>query len=500
MAKLAALGAALLLVAFTLGVQGSLDKLSSLQLPSCSQTSADQPCNPSYKCTLFNGWFCNELIVWPHEHGVGFYTVGTDGFLSETAQLKSKCTSLFALPKVINGHVVLMHTRTASCNCPEPGVKPCPLQLSLRSANNDATGYIDFLEADRSKPVQLLTAELTHEMTLVDSGGSDGMLGCSSLINAHAVRGMIAVVYRGVCTYQTKFTNAVAAGAVAIIVVNTEGTGLAIMIASAQVPAMMISFEDGEKIRKALQSGASVTATYGPNTGAVVANPHAQPPSGLSTVSLDDIFQGGLVGAVPHTNAFQFTSGVVLFDAIRNHLWVLNPDFSTNTIKIFSLDDGFTNPTKLADLSVPFVDALGGTFFSHGNQRYLAVARSAAHTEIWDVSDVTKVAQLSTLSTLGAGAPSISPDSNFLFVSNVSNGVTKPNLLIWNIQDPRAPFLINTINEDFATIGARISDVTVQGDHMWVTWGSDGISVYGISDPTNPTKLGLYDPTSAFGD
>lgn len=146
-------------------------------------------------------------------------------------------------------------------------------------------------------------------------------------------------------------------------------TPLTEMSAKASIPAIIISFAEGEMIRLALQGGKpsllqlghranhdnaghSITGSLGPNIGQVVANPDAVPPSGLSTISLDSIFQGGVVTATPHTSAFQlvhcqfltvllnyllparFASGIVLYDEVRNHMWVLNPDYSSAIVKV----------------------------------------------------------------------------------------------------------------------------------------------------------------------
>lgn len=102
--------------------------------------------------------------------------------LNLKAEFVSKCNAFNVLPKVINGQVVLYHSRASSCNCPEPGVKPCPLQVSftllqkmansllqlqLRTTTAGVPLFMSYLEADRSLPIPLLPNDITSEIVLV---------------------------------------------------------------------------------------------------------------------------------------------------------------------------------------------------------------------------------------------------------------------------------------------------------------------------------------------
>lgn len=71
----------------------------------------------------------------------------------------------------------------------------------------------------------------------------------------------VALVFRGNCDFLTKVDNAVAAGAIAVVVVNTPNAALFSMLlgASVDVPAVMISYDDGVKIQNALANGGELT-------------------------------------------------------------------------------------------------------------------------------------------------------------------------------------------------------------------------------------------------
>ena len=88
---------------------------------------------------------------------------------------------------------------------------------------------------------------------------------CGPLVNAAAVAGNIAVVYRGTCSFANKVQNAQIAGAIAVLVINNQA-GLTTMggaptnpVPAINIPAVMITQADGAIIRSALDEGTEVT-------------------------------------------------------------------------------------------------------------------------------------------------------------------------------------------------------------------------------------------------
>eukprot|EP00873_Tetraselmis_striata_P000992 jgi/Tetstr1/421256/TSEL_012260.t1 len=86
---------------------------------------------------------------------------------------------------------------------------------------------------------------------------------CGALQNAAAVRGAVALLHRGQCTFLDKVLNAQAAGAIGVLVANVleenrlvtmgdDGTG-----AQPDIPAVSITKEAGAKMRDALAAGAA---------------------------------------------------------------------------------------------------------------------------------------------------------------------------------------------------------------------------------------------------
>jgi Zn-dependent M28 family amino/carboxypeptidase len=87
--------------------------------------------------------------------------------------------------------------------------------------------------------------------------------GCEAGDLAGFERGAVALVRRGTCTFQTKVENAVAAGAVGVIIMNegTQGRAAAFsgqLSRPAAVPIVGVSYEFGRSLENAARGGAAV--------------------------------------------------------------------------------------------------------------------------------------------------------------------------------------------------------------------------------------------------
>ena len=84
--------------------------------------------------------------------------------------------------------------------------------------------------------------------------------GCTAYMNGDAVRGKIALVDRGTCTFVQKALNAQAAGAVGLIIIDNQRTrcippGLGGSNDEVRIPAVSITQDDGAALRAQLASG-----------------------------------------------------------------------------------------------------------------------------------------------------------------------------------------------------------------------------------------------------
>lgn len=110
--------------------------------------------------------------------------------------------------------------------------------------------------APRDQPVK---GDVSGEIVAVDDGSGQGSDGCQSLAS-NSLAGQIALVDRGSCTFLDKVQIAEAAGAVGVIIANNEpqdpnSLGLPEMggfDAGESLPAVLISYADGQAIRAAL--------------------------------------------------------------------------------------------------------------------------------------------------------------------------------------------------------------------------------------------------------
>ena len=88
-------------------------------------------------------------------------------------------------------------------------------------------------------------------------------LACSALTNADALKGKIALIDRGACTFVDKIARAEAAGAVAALVIDQEDNEVPFSMGGSGkdvgIPGMLIRLADGAKIRAALADGVIVT-------------------------------------------------------------------------------------------------------------------------------------------------------------------------------------------------------------------------------------------------
>ena len=107
---------------------------------------------------------------------------------------------------------------------------------------------------------------VTGQLQLVNDGSANPTLGCFTS-SSGSLTGKIAVVDRGDCAFTIKVKNAQDAGAIGVIVVNNV-TGAPVNMggtdASITIPSVMISLDDGNAIKSAMQSGTVMGSLVAP--------------------------------------------------------------------------------------------------------------------------------------------------------------------------------------------------------------------------------------------
>lgn len=99
-------------------------------------------------------------------------------------------------------------------------------------------------------PAEPLSSPVADIRTIDPTG-----LGCTPA-RAESLRGRVALILRGTCTFEEKINNALVGGAVAVLVYATaaEPAPFVMGVGSAGLPALMVSNADGERLRQRLAS------------------------------------------------------------------------------------------------------------------------------------------------------------------------------------------------------------------------------------------------------
>jgi hypothetical protein len=97
---------------------------------------------------------------------------------------------------------------------------------------------------------------------------------CGSLA-ANSLKGSIALILRGVCTFETKIDNAQQAGAVAVVVYTDAARpdAITMSVGAATLPAALVSYQDGASLKQQL-AGGSFSATIDFNVQPVAVSPN----------------------------------------------------------------------------------------------------------------------------------------------------------------------------------------------------------------------------------
>jgi PKD repeat protein len=129
-------------------------------------------------------------------------------------------------------------------------------------------GSYPAIEGTFSRPLTPVpvTGQLVLAQTTPPAAGGLSQEGCGAYVNAAAISGNIAVVYRGTCGFADKVQNAQKAGAIAVVVINNApGAPIAmggtptVAQPAITIPAVMISQADGQTIRTLLDAKTVVT-------------------------------------------------------------------------------------------------------------------------------------------------------------------------------------------------------------------------------------------------
>jgi hypothetical protein len=141
-------------------------------------------------------------------------------------------------------------------------------QFVLVNAPEDCKGALSF--GQTASWGAFLTDDIwTGDLVLVNDGTALPTEACSPLVNGAEVTGNFALIDRGSCNFSLKALNAQNAGATAVVIANhTPGAGTLTMGAGSfatdvTIPVVMISWEDGQKLKEKMNNGDVVNMSIG---------------------------------------------------------------------------------------------------------------------------------------------------------------------------------------------------------------------------------------------
>lgn len=106
---------------------------------------------------------------------------------------------------------------------------------------------------------KLTTAPITEGLVLVNDGTGDPAKGCNALKNAALIKGKIAAIQRGTCTFTKKVYNAQLAGAIAVVVLDSSAANQAITMSGTDsritIPAVIANTSNGKTLFQLMQAG-----------------------------------------------------------------------------------------------------------------------------------------------------------------------------------------------------------------------------------------------------
>ncbi|RLD23087.1 MAG: hypothetical protein DRI54_07780 [Bacteroidetes bacterium] len=144
---------------------------------------------------------------------------------------------------------------------------PSPLEGSYNITYvGQETGTTDWGSPNMDDPANVVIGELVMAL---DGTEGDSLL-CEAVVNGDDVNGKIAVYYRKSCEFGVKALNAQNAGAIAAIIINSEGEPIEMgggeEGGNVTIPVAMISTLDGVALRGAIEEG-GLTAFFGNKSG-----------------------------------------------------------------------------------------------------------------------------------------------------------------------------------------------------------------------------------------
>jgi choice-of-anchor B domain-containing protein len=120
-------------------------------------------------------------------------------------------------------------------------------------------------------------------------------------------------------------------------------------------------------------------------------------------------------------------------------------------------------------------------------------------TVIWDVTDPANPVTLGVIDDpqiVFNHSGDVTSDQRYLFICDELSTGIKPDITIWDIEDPSVPVRVGQI----ADVTATVHNIYIVGSLAYVAYYSAGFKVFDLSDPTRPVLAGQYDTSKRSGE
>lgn len=211
---------------------------------------------------------------------------------------------------------------------------------------------------------------------------------------------------------------------------------------------------------------------------AYVTTEGAGPGGGMQIIDLSDPSEATLVATYNST----FTTAHNLYVA-EGYAYVVGTDTRNGGIHILDL----ANPTAPVEVGVWGVTYVHDVYVR--NDTAYAAALYEGGLAILDVSDKTRPREIVTISYPDAVTHNAwtTEDGNYVLTTDETFG---GHMKIWDIRDLRNIQLVGFYQTDPEI---SIHNVLVKGDFAYIAYYKDWLRIVDISDPSNPTEVGVFD-------
>ncbi|MBK8467071.1 MAG: VCBS repeat-containing protein [Chloracidobacterium sp.] len=228
--------------------------------------------------------------------------------------------------------------------------------------------------------------------------------------------------------------------------------------------------------------------------------------AGVHIVDLTNPYAPVLLGVVNSTtgNGHNSIHEMVVFQQNGGTFLVENfNSLSTKTLKVINVTNP-ASPVFVRDI-IPTDPQWVHAMVVKGNRMFTSGwgnSSNRGRTEIYDISNITTQAPVllgfisdQTSITAGNSMHSAWPseDGNWLYSCRETNNGSG-DLRVYDITDPAAPLLVNSIGMvELGLNAVTPHNPVVHGNFLYIAWYQAGLQVFNISDRANPIRIGQYD-------